>query len=191
MQRCSAIWQRTYVLPQPIMGLVRAEYSTDAGWDAWHPKSDVFRSAEGQKVGGAGSCRSSTRRRSPRRHRGHSNRLVEFLRLGALVELLLISANSCPFGGPGTARFRVGSRVERLETTGECSIVQAELDLAGTPTKEAQDATANSLLCPLFTNLVAPTNTAASVAHTHRPPRAFPWQGSQIRRGIGMFFNTQ
>jgi hypothetical protein len=114
-------------LPDLSLELNRAEYTTESGWDAWHPNSERFQSAEGQKLW---------------------TRVVPVIYTSAEFPRTVVipidwssfcvwgrppafahSGKLLPFYGPGTSRFRAGSCVHRLETPGDCWIVQAELQL--------------------------------------------------------------
>lgn len=108
--------------------LERAEYTTETGWDAWHPNAERFQSPEGQKLWSRVVPVVYTSTEIPRTvviPIDWSSFCVwgppTFAHPGELL----------PFAGPGTSRFRAGSRVRRLESVGNCWIVDAELELPG------------------------------------------------------------
>jgi hypothetical protein len=113
-------------VPDLSSGLEPAEYKNESGWDAWHPNSQCFQSADGQKLWSRAVPVVYTSAEFPR-----------------TVVIPIDWSDFCvwggrptfagfhkllPFGGPGTARFRVGPNIRRLEVA-DCWIVRAELEL--------------------------------------------------------------
>jgi hypothetical protein len=113
-------------VPDLSSELEPAEYTNESGWDAWHPNLERFQSADGQKLWSRAVPVVYTSAEFPR-----------------TVAIPIDWSNFCvwggrptfagsdqllPLGGPGTARFRVGPNIQRLEVA-DCWIVQAELEL--------------------------------------------------------------
>jgi hypothetical protein len=114
-------------VPDLSSELEPAGYSNESGWDAWHPNSERFQSLEGRELWSRVVPVVYTSAQFPRTvviPIDWSNFSVwgcqpSFAHPGELL----------PFGGPGTSRFRAGSRVRRLASAGDCWIVEAELEL--------------------------------------------------------------
>ena len=123
--------------------LERAEYTTESGWDAWHPNSERFQSAEGQKlwtrVGVVPDIYTSDEVPRTVVIPIDWSSFCVWGRPPAFAH----SGKLLPFYGPGTSRFRAGSCVRRLEAAGDCWIVQAELQLPDETEQAGQKSRCN------------------------------------------------
>ena len=126
-KRLTDMANRLCTAPDLSSELERADYSTESGWDAWHPHTRFFESSEGRKLWGRVAPVVYTSTESPRT-------VVipldwEYFCVWGRPPAFAESNKLLPFGGPGVSRFRVGSSVRQLKAVGDCWIVQAELEL--------------------------------------------------------------
>jgi hypothetical protein len=113
-------------VPDLSSELEPAEYTNESGWDAWHPNSQWFQSAEGQKLWSRAVPVVYTSVELPRTVVIPID-FSDFCVWGGRPTFADLD-KLLPFGGPGTARFRVRPKVRRLEVA-DCWIVRAELEL--------------------------------------------------------------
>ncbi len=104
-----------------------AGYTTESGWDAWHPSPEWFQSAEGQSMWNRVVPVVYTSTDAPRT-------VVIPIRWSSFCiwgspQSFAHPGRLLPVGGPGVTRFRALSPARQLKTLKDCWIVEADIEL--------------------------------------------------------------